>query len=199
MNYKTLKASGLAVIVSAAYIGNAYSMEIANDAMAITFDNNSGVVSLINNNTDEQITPTELFFITLPNETTLHTKDFKLEKYKKDGDSINLTFVRNDFEVDVTLNVIKQRYVSVDYKIKAVGNDRKIKKITFLPTKKQTQAPYVDGSINSSPIIADTFFMLPRKPIVNTYAYETKTNLNIDIVTPISTNAPLKYTTYIPK
>lgn len=197
MNYKTLKASGLAVIVSAAYIGNAYSMEIANDAMAITFDNNSGVVSLINNNTDEQITPTELFFITLPNETTLHTKDFKLEKYKKDGDSINLTFVRNDFEVDVTLNVIKQRYVSVDYKIKAVGNDRKIKKITFLPTKKQTQAPYVDGSINSSPIIADTFFMLPRKPIVNTYAYETKTNLNIDIVTPISTNAPLKYTTYI--
>ncbi len=72
--------------------------------------------------------PTELFFITLPNETTLHTKDFKLEKYKKDGDSINLTFVRNDFEVDVTLNVIKQRYVSVDYKIKAVGNDRKIKK-----------------------------------------------------------------------
>ncbi|MDG2609303.1 hypothetical protein P7M09_26100, partial [Vibrio parahaemolyticus] len=62
MNYKTLKASGLAVIVSAAYIGNAYSMEIANDAMAITFDNNSGVVSLINNNTDEQITPTELFF-----------------------------------------------------------------------------------------------------------------------------------------
>jgi hypothetical protein len=60
-----------------------------------------------------------------------------------------------------------------------------VAKITFFPTKKQSQAPYVDGAINSSPIVADSFFILPDKPIVNTYAYEATTNLNVELKTPI--------------
>jgi hypothetical protein len=71
-----------------------------------------------------------------------------------------------------------------------------VAKITFFPTKKQAQAPYVDGAINSSPIVADSFFILPDKPIVNTYAYEATTNLNVELKTPIQPESPVSFTTW---
>jgi hypothetical protein len=37
---------------------------------------------------------------------------------------------------------------------------------------------------------------LPEKPIVNTYAYETTTNLNVELKTPIGTDTPVTFTTY---
>ncbi len=54
----------------------------------------------------------------------------------------------------------------------------------------------MDGAINSSPIIADTFFMLPNKPVVNTYAYEGTTNLNVELKTPVQPETPVSYTTW---
>ncbi len=38
--------------------------------------------------------------------------------------------------------------------------------------------------------------MLPRKPIVNTYAYEASTNLNVKLATPITVEAPVTFTVY---
>ena len=66
----------------------------------------------------------------------------------------------------------------------------------LLPDQKQAQAPYVDGAINSSPIIADTFFVLPNKPVVNTYAHEGTTNLNVELKTPVQPETPVSYTTW---
>ena len=96
----------------------------------------------------------------------------------------------------MALNVLKGKYASIDYTLTAKGKAQDVAKITFFPTKGQSQAPYVDGAINSSPIIADSFFILPEKPIVNTYAYETTTNLNVGLKTPIKTDAPVTFTTY---
>ena len=90
---------------------------------------------------------------------------------------------------------MKGKYSSIDYTVAAVGQPRDVAKITFFPTKKQSQAPYVDGAINSSPIVADSFFILPDKPIVNTYAYEATTNLNVELKTPIQPESPVSFTT----
>ncbi len=105
-------------------------------------------------------------------------------------------YVHPDFNVTMTLNLLKGKYASIDYTIAAVGKAQNVAKITFFPTKKQAQAPYVDGAINSSPIIADTFFMLPNKPVVNTYAYEGTTNLNVELKTPVQPETPVSYTTW---
>jgi hypothetical protein len=105
-------------------------------------------------------------------------------------------YAHPDFNVTMTLNLLKGKYASIDYTLAAVGKAQNVAKITFFPTKKQAQAPYVDGAINSSPIIADTFFMLPNKPVVNTYAYEGTTNLNVELKTPVQPETPVSYTTW---
>lgn len=43
--------------------------------------------------------------------------------------------------------------------------------------------------------MADSFFILPDKPIVNTYAYEATTNLNVELKTPILPETPVSFTT----
>lgn len=137
-----------------------------------------------------------MFFLTLPDETKIHTADFKIKHIKKQDNAIVIDFTRPDFNVTVQLNLVKGKYASIDYTIAAVGQPRDVAKITFFPTKKQFQAPYVDGAITSSPIIADSFFILPNKPIVNTYAYEATTNLNVELKTPIQPETPVSFTTW---
>jgi hypothetical protein len=134
--------------------------------------------------------------LTLPDETKIHTADFKIKHVEKQDNAIVIDFTHPDFNVTVKLNLVKGKYASIDYTIAAVGQPRDVAKITFFPTKKQSQAPYVDGAINSSPIVADSFFILPDKPIVNTYAYEATTNLNVELKTPIQPETPVSFTTW---
>ncbi|MGD8171095.1 enterotoxin [Vibrio sp. TRT 21S02] len=196
---QTNKFNGLLVasIIMAASHANANTIKLTNQQMAMTFDDSSGALSLLDLRAHKKMTPTELFFITLPDETKIHTKDFTLKEVRRSGDQINLHLLHPSFDVTMTLSLIKERYASITYSFTAIGDEQRVAKLTFLPTKGQSQAPYVEGSINSSPIVAGSFFILPRKPIVNTYAYETKTNLNVDLVTPITQEAPLTFTTYI--
>lgn len=37
---------------------------------------------------------------------------------------------------------------------------------------------------------------MPDKPIVNTYAYEATTNLNVELKTPVQPGSPVSYTVY---
>ncbi len=123
------------------------------------------------------LTPQELFFLTLPDETKF-TADFKVKHVEKQDSELSSTSPHPDFNVTVKLNPVKGKYASIDHhRRRRAATD--VAKITFFPTKKQAQAPYVDGAINSSPIIADSFFILPDKPISLTYAYEATTNLNV--------------------
>ncbi|MBS0868793.1 enterotoxin [Enterobacter ludwigii] len=191
---KVLTLSMLALCVSHGAAAAQYALD--NDSIALSFDDASSTVVVKDKTANHPLTPQELFFLTLPDETKIHTADFTIKHVEKQDNAIVIDFTRPDFNVTVKLNLVKGKYASIDYTIAAVGQPREVAKITFFPTKKQSQAPYVDGAINSSPIIADSFFILPDKPIVNTYAYEATTNLNVELKTPVQPDAPVSFTTY---
>ncbi len=86
----------------------------------------------------------------------IKSSDFTIKHVEKQDQAIKIDYSHPDFTVTVTLNLIKGKYASIDYTVAAVGKPRDVAKITFFPTKGQAQAPYVDGAINSSPIIADS-------------------------------------------
>lgn len=185
------KISILALLVSNGAFAANY--ELNNDNIAISFDDAQSAAVIKDTHTQRQLSPQSLFFLTLPDETVIKAADFKISHVDKRDDAISIQYDHSDFKVTVTLNTLKGKYARIDYTIAAVGKPRNIAKITFFPTKGQAQAPYVDGAINSSPIIADSFFILPNKPIINTYAYEATTNLNVELKTPIQPEAPVSY------
>ncbi|VFS09053.1 enterotoxin [Enterobacter cancerogenus] len=189
-----LTLSMLALMVSHGALAANYALD--NDKIALSFDDANAAVVVKDKLANHPLAPQELFFLTLPDETKIHTADFKIKGVEKRDNAIVINFTRPDFNVTVALNLLKGKYASIDYTVAAVGQPRSLAKITFFPTKKQSQAPYVDGAINSSPIVADSFFILPDKPIVNTYAYEATTNLNVELKTPIQPETPVSYTTY---
>ncbi|SQA97816.1 Uncharacterised protein [Cedecea neteri] len=182
------------MFMSNAVLAAQYQLENTN--LAVSFDDSGSAVVVKDRLSDHKLAPVELFFLTLPDEKVIHTADFKIKNVSKAADAIQIDYERDDFSVNVTLKLLKGKYAAVDYTLQAKGQPRDVAKITFFPTKGQAQAPYVNGAINSSPIVADSFYMLPQKPIVNTYAYETTTNLNVELKTPIKTDAPVTYTVY---
>jgi hypothetical protein len=190
---KALNVSLLALFISQSAFAANYALN--NDNMAFSFDDASSAVVVKDTHSGHQLSPQEPFFLTLPDETVIHAADFKISTLKKEN-ALVVEYAHPDFNVTMTLNLLKGKYASIDYTIAAVGKAQNVAKITFFPTKKQAQAPYVDGAINSSPIIADTFFMLPNKPVVNTYAYEGTTNLNVELKTPVQPETPVSYTTW---
>lgn len=191
---KVLTLSMLALFVSHGALAANYALN--NDNIALSFDDANSTVVVKDNKANHPLTPQELFFLTLPDETKIHTADFTIKHVEKQDNAIVVDFTHPDFNVTVKLNLVKGKYASIDYTVAAVGQPRDVAKITFFPTKKQSQAPYVDGAINSSPIVADSFFILPDKPIVNTYAYEATTNLNVELKTPIQPESPVSFTTW---
>lgn len=191
---KIIPSSLLLLLVSNGAFAAEYLLN--NDKLSLSFDDKNSAVVVKDKLSDHKLAPVELFFLTLPNEDVIHAADFKIKNVTQKDDAIHIDYEHKDFDVSVVLNVLKGKYASIDYTIKAKGKAREVAKIIFFPTKGQSQAPYVDGAINSSPIIADSFFILPEKPIVNTYAYETTTNLNVELKTPIETDAPVTFTTY---
>ena len=165
---KVLTLSLLALFVSQGALATNYVLN--NDNIALSFDDANSTVVVKDNKANHPLTPQELFFLTLPDETKIHTADFTIKHVEKQDNAIVVDFTHPDFNVTVKLNLVKGKYSSIDYTVAAVSQPRDVAKITFFPTKKQSQPPYVDGAINSSPIVADSFFILPDKPIVNTYA-----------------------------
>ncbi|WP_052284375.1 enterotoxin [Kluyvera genomosp. 1] len=186
------KISILALLVSNGAFAANYALN--NDNIAISFDDAKSEAVIKDTHTQRQLSPQSLFFLTLPDETVIKAADFKIAHVEQRDNAIKIDYDHPDFKVTVTLNSLKGKYASIDYTVTAVGKPRDVAKITFFPTKGQAQAPYVDGAINSSPIVADSFFILPNKPIINTYAYEATTNLNVLLKTPIQPEAPVSYT-----
>ncbi|MGK0702764.1 enterotoxin [Yokenella regensburgei] len=191
---KVLNVSLLALLVSNSAFAANYALN--NENMAITFDDANSATVIKDTRANHQLSPQGLFFLTLPDEKVIHAADFKIKHVDKQDNAIRIDYSHPDFNVTVTLNLLKGKYASIDYTIAAIGKARDVAKITFFPTKKQAQAPYVDGAINSSPIVADSFFILPNKPIINTYAYEATTNLNVELKTPVQPETPVSYTVF---
>ncbi|MGM3176089.1 enterotoxin [Dickeya lacustris] len=184
----------LALLIS--QYASAANHSLNNERMAISFDDVSAITTIKDIQSRRQLSPQELFFLTLADEKVLHAADFTIRQVEKKDDVIKVEYSHPDINVTVALNLLKGKYVSIDYTMTAIGKAQDVAKITLFPTKKQSQAPYVDGVINSSPIIADAFFMIPDKPIINTYAYEGTTQFNVELKTPIQPGTPVRYTAY---
>ncbi|KMK08396.1 enterotoxin [Pluralibacter gergoviae] len=194
MNKLQGAAALLAALISAA--GHAAQYQLSNDGIAFTFDDASKKLSIKDAGSGHLLSPKEPFFLTLPDEKVIHAADFKITRVEKQGDTLRVGYAHPNYSVTLTLNVLKGKYASIGYTVAAVGKPREVAKITLFPTAGQSQAPYVDGDINSSPIVADSFFIMPDKPIVNTYAYEATTNLNVELKTPVQPGSPVSYTVY---
>ncbi|SLM63762.1 MULTISPECIES: alpha-galactosidase [Dickeya] len=192
---KVITVSLLALFISDYAVAANHTLN--NENMAISFDDESTLATIQDRQSRNKLSPQELFFLTLPDEKVIHASDFKIKHVGKKDNGIIIEYDRPDFNVTVMLNLLKGKYVSVDYTVAAVGKARDVAKITLFPTQKQSQAPYVNGAINSSPIIADSFFMLPGKPVINSHAYEATTHFNVELKTPIQPETPLSYTTYV--
>lgn len=170
---------------------------LSNENIAFSFDDANSAMVIKDTRAHHQLLAKELFFLTLPDEQIIHAADFSLSHVDKQDDVIKIDYTHPNYTVTVTLNVLKGKYASIDYSIAAVGEARDVAKITFFPTEKQSQAPYVAGAITSSPIVADSFFIIPNKPIMNTYAYEATTNIHVELKTPIQVETPVNYTLYV--
>ena len=191
---KTLNVSLLALLISNGAFAAQYALD--SEYLAVSFNDANSVMALKDVKSQHQLSPEELFFLTLPDEAVIHAADFKIKHVDKKDNTIIIDYAHPDFNVEVKLNLVKDKYASIDYTITALGKAQEVSKITFFPTRKQSQAPWVEGSINSSPIIADSFFILPNKPVVNTWAYEATTNLNVELKTPLQPGTAVSYTTW---
>lgn len=187
-------AALLTAVMSTGSIAAQYQLN--NDNIALSFDDGSQKTAVADTLSHRRLAPSELFFLTLPDEKVIHAADFTVGGIERQGDTLCVTYTHPAFNVTVLFSLLKGKYASIRYTVTAVGKPQALAKITFFPTKGQAQAPFVDGDINSSPIVADSFFILPDKPIVNTYAYEATTHLNVELKTPIQPEAPVSYTVY---
>ncbi len=88
-----------------------------------------------------------------------------------------------------------KRYASIDFALDTLKNGKKINGFSMLPF--HSQAPFVYGAINSSPIVSDSFFITPQNPLVNTRAYEGGVSQLIPLKLPLAQGKPLSYRTYV--
>ena len=138
---KVLTLSLLALSVSHGALAANYALN--NDNIALSFDDEIGRALVKDSKANHPLTPQELFFLTLPDETKIHTADFTIKHVEKQDNAIVIDFTHPDFNVTVKLNLVKGKYASIDYTIAAVGQPRDVAKITFFPTKKQDRKSVV--------------------------------------------------------
>ncbi|MCC8378933.1 enterotoxin [Xenorhabdus sp. PB30.3] len=189
------KVSLLSLLISNSAFAANYVL--TNDNIKISFEEPKSVVTIQDKPFHRQITSQELFFLTLPNQDVIHTSDFKIKHIEQLDNAIKIDYSHKDFNVTVVLSMLKKKYASINYTIAAVGKPREITNITFFPTKQQSPTPYIDGEINSSPIIANPFVILPKKPFVNTNVHEASSSLNVELKMAIQPKIPLSYTIFL--
>ena len=75
---KALNVSLLALFMSPGAFAANYALN--NDNMAFSFDDASSAVVVKDTHSGHQLSPQEPFFLTLPDETVIHTADFKISR-----------------------------------------------------------------------------------------------------------------------
>lgn len=117
---KVLTLSLLALGVSHSAVAANYTFN--NDNIALSFDDTNSTIVLKDRRTNHPITPQELFFLTLPDETKIHTADFKIKHIKKQDNAIVIDFTRPDFNVTVQLNLVKENMPASTTLLPPLGN-----------------------------------------------------------------------------
>ncbi|PSX10943.1 alpha-galactosidase [Photobacterium angustum] len=152
-------------------------------------------VKIENLQTKDTITTDNLFYLQISDNNILNSSDFTVDQITQKSDQITISMSSKNFEVTNILALHEGKYLTYDFSIKAKSTPQKIDSITLLPF--HTQAPFVDGAIESSPIISDHFVITPQNPLVTTRAYEGGVTQNLVTKLPIRTDVSLQSRTYI--
>ena len=170
--------------------GDQYRIKVETDAgkfRELTFTNTANGDLIRSDNlfdikgTDDRLTP---------------SADFKVTAFTKSGDRIEMALENADFVVKSAIRLGRdKRYASIDFALDTLKNGKKINGFSMLPF--HSQAPFVYGAINSSPIVSDSFFITPQNPLVNTRAYEGGVSQLIPLKLPLAQGKPLSYRTYV--
>ncbi|WP_378080675.1 enterotoxin [Aeromonas bestiarum] len=170
--------------------GNQYQISVKTDAgkfQEITFTNRANG-DVIRSNT--------LFDIKGLDDRLTSSADFTVDAFAKEQDHIDIALSNADFLIKSEIRLAKdKRYASIDFSLDTLKNGKRINGFSMLPF--HSQAPFVYGAINSSPIVSDSFFITPQNPLVNTRAYEGGVSQLIPLTLPLEQGKPLTYRTYV--
>lgn len=162
----------------------------SDDASSVT------ALNFINPKNNDLIDIKTLFEITLSTGEKLTDKDFKLVSLEQKDDNIQLSYSGNNINVKTLLKLNdSNHYTSYELQITPTQQALSMNSISLMPF--HSQAPFVYGSVVSSPIISDTFFIIPENPLTNTVAYEGGVTQKIPQAIPLQPNHTLTYKTYI--
>jgi hypothetical protein len=149
-----------------------------------------------NTGNGDVISTKSLFDIKDSSDRLISSKTFNVDAITRDEEFINISMTNADFMVKVKVSTNKNKsYSFLDYSIESLHGSKQINAFSILPF--QSLAPFVNGSINSSPIISDSFFITPQNPLTDTRAYEGGVTQTIALKQPLEEGKPLTYRTYI--
>lgn len=161
-------------------------------------DNNKNVTSfnITNPITHDSINVNTLFEITLNSGQKLTDKDFQLDNLQQKDNQIYINFSGHDIAIQTLLILNDDKhFASYELQITPKKQALSMSAVSLMPF--HSQAPFVYGSVVSSPIISDTFFIIPENPLTNTVAYEGGVLQKIPQAIPLQVNHTLSYKTYI--
>ncbi|WGL94436.1 enterotoxin [Arsenophonus nasoniae] len=160
-------------------------------------NNTKGLLLCFKNNKDNDVIKTNnLFEISFNSGIKLTEKDFNLQAIKQDKETITINYIRNNIKVTTILTLYDQAdFARYEIRITAANEPLNMSLVSLMPFK--TQAPFVYGSVVSSPIISDSFFIMPENPLTNTTAYEGGVTQKIVQAIPLQPAHTLSYKTYI--
>jgi hypothetical protein len=142
------------------------------------------------------ITSNNLFDIQGSDNKLISSSEFSIDSLVKETDHIKMTMKNDDFvvKIDVNLNA-NNNYSYIDFSLDSLHGSKQINAFSILPF--QAKAPFVYGSINSSPIVSDNFFITPQNPLVNTLVTGSSVTQTIPLKLPLAEGKPISYRTYV--
>ncbi len=153
-------------------------------------------LDFINVKNSHQIKVDTLFEITLSSGEKLTDKDFQLEQFYQKDNNMTLMYTGHDIDVQTILSLNdKHHFASFELQITPKSKPLSMTAVSLMPF--HSQSPFVYGSVVSSPIISDTFFIIPENPLTHTIAYEGGVLQKIPQAIPLQINHTLSYKTYI--
>ncbi|WP_445497827.1 enterotoxin [Photorhabdus sp. SF281] len=144
----------------------------------------------------DQIITANPFEITLKSGETLAAKDFQVTDISKKNNRIIVSLEHGDIQVKNIITMEdKGKYGSFEIAITPQKNALEIRSVLLMPFR--AKAPFIHGAITSSPIISDSFFVIPGNPLISTEAYEGGIAQKIALSIPLEPGKTLNYKTYV--
>ncbi|MFB2829694.1 enterotoxin [Aeromonas jandaei] len=196
-----MQKTTIAMIVMMVLSGAAQGETIAlkGDRMTVEVETQDGKLTAIaftNHQNGDVIRTDKLFAIKGTDDKLTPSTDFVVDRFDKEQGHINIILKNKDFKVSSALSLDDPNaYSTVSWSLQALHDGQRIGAFSLLPFN--TQAPFVYGSINSSPIISDSFFITPQNPLINTREYEGGVTQTALVPLPLEAGKPLTYTSYI--